>query len=86
MDCVPDENEGKCSDDECCCPGDDVEPAAVGVFAHQLVLVDELQHEDQDQGQENTVQYLRENAELDQREIWNKNHGSAGKEEQAVDQ
>ncbi len=44
-------------------PGDYVEPVGVGVFAHQLVLVDELEHEDQDDGQENAVEDLREDAE-----------------------
>jgi len=47
---VPDQDEGECGDNDCRGPGDDVEPAGVGVFAHQLVPVDELQHEDQDQG------------------------------------
>ena len=82
---VPDQDEGEGGDDDRCGPGDYVEPAGVGVFAHQVVLVDELQHEDQDQGQEDAVQYLREDAELDQREVRDKDYRCAGEEEQAVE-
>ena len=66
-------------------PGDDVEPGGVGVFAHQLVLVDELQHEDQDEGQKDAVQDLGEDAEFDQREVRDEDDGGAGEEEQAVE-
>ena len=44
---VPDQDEGEGGDDDRCGPGDYVEPVGVGVFAHEVVLVDELQHEDE---------------------------------------
>lgn len=55
---VPYPHEGQNSDDDCRQPRYSVEPARVSVFAHQFWTVDELKHEDQNDGQQNAVEDL----------------------------
>jgi len=53
--CIPDKDERESCDDDDGRPCDDVEPGLVGVRPHKVVLVDQLQHEDQDQREKNAV-------------------------------
>src|ERR1700723_3784739 len=82
---IPNEDQGECGDNDRCGPGDYVEAAGVGVFAHELVLVDELQHEDKDQGEKDAVEDLRENAEFDQRKVRDEDDGCSCEEQKAVE-
>src|SRR6202789_135047 len=85
MKSIPDEHERKSDHDDHRDTGDRVPPTGVGVLAHQLMLVDEFQHKDQNQGQKDAVQDLREDAEFDQRKIRDQHDGRASKKEQAVE-
>ena len=49
------------------------------------MLVDELEHEDQDDGEKDAVENLRQNAEADQRKVWDEDDGCSGGEEQGVE-
>ncbi len=49
------------------------------------MLVDEAEHEDEDNGQKDTVEDLRQDAELDQREVGDEDDRCSRGEQQAVE-
>src|ERR1035437_4128253 len=55
-----DEREGEADHDHDGSPGDDVETARIGPFAHDVHLVDQQHHEDEDEGQQDAVEHLRD--------------------------
>src|ERR1017187_10380385 len=67
-------------------PGDGVERAGIGPLTHEVVLVDEQDHENQDEWQERTVQHLRQKDHADQREAGDQDHAGAHHDEQGVEQ
>src|ERR1035437_8674659 len=66
-------------------PGDQVEPARVGPVAHEVFLVDQQDHEDQDEGQQHAVEDLREQDHFYQREAGNQDHAGATHNQQRVE-
>ena len=54
------------------------------MFAHELVLVDEAEHEDEDDGEKDAVEDLGEDAELDEWEVRDEDNACPSGDEQAV--
>ena len=50
-------------------PCDHIEDQAIRMVHHQLFIVDEQQHEDEDKGENHSIEDLREIHDWDQREI-----------------
>ena len=67
------------------CPGDDVEGGFIYVFAHQLLLVDQKQHENQHEGQYRAVDHLRKHDDLHQGNSWYQNDGCPGGDERGIE-
>ncbi len=49
------------------------------------MLVNELEHEDQDDGEKDSVEYLREDAEADEWEVGDEDDCGSGGQEQGVE-
>src|ERR1017187_995318 len=63
-------------------PGDQVEGARIGPFAHQVHLVDQQHHEDQHERQQDPVEHLGEQDHLHQREVGDQDDAGADHDEQ----
>jgi hypothetical protein len=81
---VPEHDQGHGDDDEGGGPGDEVEPARVGVLAHEVALIDQLQHEDHDDRQEHAIEHLREHRDLDHGEIGDQDDSRAEHDQQRI--
>src|ERR1017187_8323095 len=68
-----------------CDPGDQVEPARVGPDAHEVLLVDQQDHENQDEGQQHAVEDLRKQDHLHQRKAGYQDHAGASHDQQRVE-
>src|ERR1039458_10384453 len=66
-------------------PGDEVEGARIGPFAHQIHLVDQQHHEDEDEGQQDPVEHLGEQDHLHQREVGDQDDAGAHHDQQRIE-
>src|ERR1035438_8535957 len=79
-----DQRQGEADHDHHGSPGDDVEAARISPFAHDVHLVDQQHHEDEDEGQQDAVEYLGEQDHLHQRELGNQDHAGADHDQQGI--
>ena len=55
------------------------------MLPHQLVLVDQLQHEDHDHRQQHAIQHLRQDDYPHQREVWPQHQARAQHDQRRVE-
>src|ERR1035441_5330469 len=79
-----DQRQGEADHDHDGGPGDDVETARIDPFAHDVHLVDQQHHEDEDEGQQDAVEHLGEQDHLDQREAGYQDDTGADHDQQGV--
>ena len=58
--------------------------AGVDVLAHQLAVVGQQEHEDEDERQQHAVDHLRQHQDVDERQPGNQQHAGAGDDQQRV--
>ena len=76
-------DQGQADYDEAGGPGDDIPEAGVFVLAHEVGAVDQDQHEDGDDGQQYSVEDLRQDGYVDELSVGEGEYGdgSAGDEQ-----
>src|ERR1035441_924661 len=79
-----DQRQGEADHDHDGSPGDDVETARIDPFAHDVHLVDQQHHEDEDEGQQDAVEHLREQNHLHQRETGDQDDAGAHHDQQGI--
>src|ERR1035441_7728152 len=80
-----DQRQGEADHDHDGSPGDDVETARIDPFAHDVHLVDQQHHEDEDEGQQDAVEHLREQNHLHQRETGDQDDAGAHHDQQGIE-
>ena len=50
-------------------PGNGVEDGAIGISHHQLLIIDKQEHEDENKGQDHSIDHLGEIHDRDEREV-----------------
>src|ERR1035438_9932399 len=80
-----DQRQGEADHDHDGGPGDQVEGARIGPFAHDVHFVDQQHHEDENEGQQDTVEHLGEQNHLHQRKFGDQDDAGAEHDQQGIE-